>query len=90
MRSWWGIGNSRTAWAAVTVKCWMELKSLRERRAHSKLTVMDFKRAVLVSSGICLEEYHGIKPQREEGLKKAVKYSRIIPSKLRSNASQQR
>lgn len=45
MRSCLGIGSSRTAWAAVTMEYWMKLKILTERRVHSKLTVMDFKRA---------------------------------------------
>lgn len=35
------------------------------------------------SSGICLIEYHGVRPWMEEGPKKAGIYSRII-SKLRN------
>ncbi|GAB0175850.1 hypothetical protein GRJ2_000050200 [Grus japonensis] len=54
----------------------VEFKILRAaRRAHSKLTALDFKdcsrEQTLASSGICLVEYHGTKPLREEGPKTA-------------------
>ena len=41
----------------------VEFKILRAvRRVRSKLAMLDFCRAALASSGICLVEYHGIKP----------------------------
>ncbi|GAB0183659.1 nucleoside diphosphate kinase 6 [Grus japonensis] len=50
----------------------VEFKILRAvRRVHSKLTTLDFRRADFGSSGICLVEYHGRKPWREEGPKNA-------------------
>ena len=55
----------------------VEFKILRAvRRAHSKLSTLDFRTAdfgqqTLASSGTCLVEYHGIKPWRGEGPKKA-------------------
>ena len=50
----------------------VEFKILRAvRRAHSKLTALDFRRADFGSSGTCLVEHHGTKPWREEGPKKA-------------------
>jgi len=42
----------------------------------------------LVSSGICSIEYHGIKPWREEGPKKAGQYARITSCKLSGDAFQ--
>ncbi|GAB0192220.1 mitochondrial enolase superfamily member 1 [Grus japonensis] len=44
----------------------------------------------LASSGICLVEYHGTKPWKEERPKTTGKYSRVTSSKLRSDASQPR
>lgn len=38
--------------------------------ANSKVTVLDFRKAVLATSWICLEESHGIRLWREEGSKK--------------------
>ncbi|GAB0187672.1 hypothetical protein GRJ2_001232500 [Grus japonensis] len=51
----------------------VEFRILRAaRRACSKLTALDFSRAdTLASSGICLVEYHGTKPWKEEGSKTA-------------------
>ncbi|GAB0184947.1 highly reducing polyketide synthase PKS6 [Grus japonensis] len=67
----------------------VEFKNLRTvRRVHIKLPWTSGEQT-LPSSGICLVEYHGTKPWREEGPKKAGYYSRITSSKLRSNASQQ-
>ncbi|PKU44186.1 protein scribble hypothetical protein [Limosa lapponica baueri] len=50
----------------------VEFEILRAvKRAHSKLTTLDFRRATWASSGICLVEYRGIKPWRGDGPKKA-------------------
>ncbi|GAB0184462.1 hypothetical protein GRJ2_000911500 [Grus japonensis] len=47
----------------------VEFKILRAaRRVHSKLTTLDSREQTLA---ICLVEYHGTKPWREEGPKKA-------------------
>ncbi|GAB0179267.1 hypothetical protein GRJ2_000392000 [Grus japonensis] len=69
----------------------VQFKILRQRggRTASSLPWTSGEQS-LASSGICLVEYHGTKPWREEGPKKAGWYSRIISSKLRSDASQQR
>jgi len=49
----------------------VEFRILRGgNRAKSKVTVLDFRRAVVASSQICLEESHGIRLWREEGPKK--------------------
>lgn len=40
------------------------------RGAKSKMTILNYRRAVLASSGICLEESHGIMPWREGEPKK--------------------
>jgi len=51
----------------------VEFKIVRAaRRVHGKLATLDFRRADLASSGICLVEYPGIKAWREEGPKKLV------------------
>jgi len=49
----------------------VEFKILREaRRAHSKLTTLDFRRADFGLFRACLVEYHGTKPRKEKGPKK--------------------
>jgi len=53
------------------------------RKAHSKLTTLDF-----ASSGTYSVEYQRTKPWREEGPRKVGQFSRITSSKLRSDASQ--
>lgn len=40
------------------------------RGANRKVTMLDFRKAVLATSWICLEESHGIRLWREEGSKK--------------------
>lgn len=59
-------------------------------KVHSKLTTPDFKRADFCLFGICLVEYNGLKPCKEEGSKDSGCYSRITSSKLRSDEFQQR
>jgi len=50
----------------------VEFKILRAvRRAHSKLSPWTSGEQTLASSGTCSVGYHGIKPWREEGPRKA-------------------
>lgn len=50
-------------------------------RANSKVTVLDFRRAVVAASWICFEESYGIWLWREEGSKKEnmVSIDRSLP-----------
>lgn len=56
------------------------------QQAHS----LDFRREALCLFGVCLVEYNGLKPCKEEGSKESGYYSRITFSKLRSDEFQQR
>ncbi|KAM9598579.1 uncharacterized protein ACIBXB_004267 [Morphnus guianensis] len=65
----WLVGNvkSRAALAAVTMKWWSS-RSLGERGERTaSLLPWTSGEQTLASSGICLADYHGIQPWREEG-----------------------
>lgn len=55
----------------------VEFKILRGvSRVKRKLSALDFRRTDQTCLGICLEQSHGIRPCREEGL------NRMLPAKL--------
>ena len=70
-RGWWGMWSSRAALVAVAMKLWSS-RSLGQRGGCTASSLPWTSGVLaLASSGICLVEYDGIKPWREEGPKKS-------------------